>query len=165
MRFSVLLLSSMLCLGLLAGCKRDPAQPQTEAPATATPTAEAVPAPAELKRDDEVVGTGEPIADGQVAIVHYTGWLYDPVAPGQKGTQFDTSRDKEDPFRFTVGAGQVIPGWDQGVLGMQVGGKRRLTVPPALGYGEKGSDPIPPNATLLFDVELLGIEPSSAPPQ
>jgi len=168
MRSSVLLLSSVLSLCLLSGCKREPIPaPQGDAGAPTT-TSAAVAAPAaasELKRDDVVVGSGEAIADGQVAIVHYTGWLYDPAVPDQKGAKFDSSREREAPFRFTVGAGQVIKGWDQGVLGMQVGGQRRLTIPPDLGYGATGSGDVPGNAALVFDVELLGIEPISAPPQ
>jgi FKBP-type peptidyl-prolyl cis-trans isomerase len=111
-------------------------------------------------KTDEAVGTGAPIAAGQVAVVHYTGWLYVPAAPEQKGEKFDSSRDRGDPFRFTIGAGQVIKGWDDGVAGMQVGGRRRLVIPAELGYGERGAGGgvIPPNATLLFDVELLAIE-------
>jgi FKBP-type peptidyl-prolyl cis-trans isomerase len=171
MRSSVLLLSSMLCLGSLVGCKREPLPtPQGNAAAVGSAPAggSTIAAPAaasELKRDDVLVGSGEPISDGQVAIVHYTGWLYDPAVSEQKGAKFDSSREREEPFRFTVGAGQVIKGWDEGVLGMQVGGQRRLTIPPDLGYGAAGSGEVPGNATLIFDVELLGIEPPSAPPQ
>ncbi|MSQ29000.1 MAG: FKBP-type peptidyl-prolyl cis-trans isomerase [Dehalococcoidia bacterium] len=100
---------------------------------------------------DEVVGTGTSPAAGQAVNVQYTGWL----ATGQK---FDSSRDRNQPFTFTLGRSQVIAGWDEGVASMKVGGKRRLIVPPALGYGARGSPgAIPPNATLIFDVELLGI--------
>jgi FKBP-type peptidyl-prolyl cis-trans isomerase FkpA len=129
---------------------------------TPTPAAPAATAPAvtELQKGDTVVGTGAPIAEGQVAVVHYTGWLYDPALPDQKGKEFDSSRTRGTPFRFPIGGGQVIQGWDQGVLGMQVGGQRRLVIPAGLGYGERGAGGgvIPPNATLLFEVELLGIE-------
>lgn len=93
----------------------------------------------ELVKNDVVVGTGEPIARGQVAVVHYTGWLYEPSAPEHKGKKFDSSRDRGQPFRFPVGGGRVIQGWDHGVAGMQVGGQRILTVPAALGYGERGA--------------------------
>jgi FKBP-type peptidyl-prolyl cis-trans isomerase FkpA len=106
------------------------------------------------------VGTGESIVGGKTAVVHYTGWLYDKAAAGNKGSKFDSSRDRGMPLRFTLGASQVIKGWDQGVEGMQVGGRRQLLIPPELGYGAAGSTAgqIPPNATLLFEVELLAIE-------
>ena len=135
----------------MAACK--PATP----PAPATSQAPAIES---LVVDDVAVGTGDAITAGQTAVVHYTGWLYDPSAPDHKGTKFDSSRDKGRPFRFKVGAGNVIKGWDEGGGGMTVGGHRILTVPPALGYGSSGAGRvIPPNAVLLFDVELLAIEP------
>jgi peptidylprolyl isomerase len=100
-------------------------------------------------------GTGATAA-GKTATVHYTGWLY---ANGQKGAKFDSSVDRGDPFSFPVGAGRVIKGWDEGVAGMKVGGKRTLIIPPALGYGARGAGGvIPPNATLMFDVELLAVK-------
>jgi FKBP-type peptidyl-prolyl cis-trans isomerase FkpA len=100
-------------------------------------------------------GTG-PSPAGKTAVVHYTGWLYDN---GQKGKKFDSSVDRNEPFEFPVGAGRVIKGWDEGVATMKVGGKRTLIVPPALGYGARGAGGvIPPNATLMFDVELLGVK-------
>jgi FKBP-type peptidyl-prolyl cis-trans isomerase len=100
-----------------------------------------------------------PIKAGQTAVVHYTGWLFVEEAPDNKGAKFDSSRDRNDPFRFRVGGGEVIKGWDQGVTGMQVGEKKQLVIPPALGYGQRGAGGvIPPGATLLFDIELLGIE-------
>lgn len=103
-------------------------------------------------------GTGAAIAAGQQAVVQYTGWLYEASAHDKKGQQFDSSLTSGQPFRFVIGSGQVIKGWDQGVLGMKVGGQRRLTVPPDLAYGEGGAGPIPPGATLIFDVNLIGIE-------
>ena len=109
-------------------------------------------------------GDGAPIAAGSLAVVHYTGWLYDTAAPENKGSKFDSLVDRNDPFRFVLGRGDVIRGWDQGVEGMKAGGKRRLVIPAALAYGERGAgDVIPPGATLVFDVELLGIEPGTAP--
>ena len=96
---------------------------------------------------------------GQQVRVHYTGWLYDEGRPDHKGSKFDSSRDNNEPFSFRLGAGQVISGWDQGVAGMRVGGQRTLTVPPELGYGAQGAGGvIPPNATLVFDVELLDVK-------
>ena len=113
---------------------------------------------AQLKVTELEPGTGPAIKAGQTAVVHYTGWLYVEDAPDHKGTKFDSSLDRNDPFSFPVGGGQVIQGWDQGVAGMQVGGQRRLIIPPELGYGARGAGGvIPPNATLVFDVKLLNI--------
>ena len=106
---------------------------------------------AELKKEDLVVGTGAEAKKGQTVSVHYTGWLTD-------GKKFDSSKDHGRPFSFALGRGQVIQGWDDGVAGMKVGGKRKLTVPPELGYGAQGfPGAIPPNSTLVFEVELLGV--------
>jgi FKBP-type peptidyl-prolyl cis-trans isomerase FkpA len=113
----------------------------------------------ELIRQDVRVGTGTEAAAGRTVTVHYTGWLYDESRPECKGAKFDSSRDRNDPFAFSLGAGQVITGWDEGVAGMKVGGQRTLTIPPAMGYGARGAGGvIPPNATLLFDVELLDVK-------
>ena len=110
--------------------------------------------PSGLAYKDEVVGTGPEPKAGQKVSVHYTGWLDDGGKPGKK---FDSSRDRGTPFTFTLGAGQVIAGWDTGVATMKVGGKRTLIIPPDQGYGPRGAGGvIPPNATLIFDVELLG---------
>ncbi len=107
--------------------------------------------PSGLIIDDVVVGNGAAATAGQKVTVHYTGWL-------TNGTKFDSSKDRNDPFVFPLGAGNVIKGWDEGVQGMKIGGKRKLTIPPALGYGARGAGGvIPPNATLVFEVELLGV--------
>jgi peptidylprolyl isomerase len=109
-----------------------------------------------LQTIDTVVGTGASPRPNQTAVVHYTGWLY---ANGTKGKKFDSSVDRNEPFDFPVGAGRVIKGWDEGVAGMKVGGKRTLIVPPNLGYGASGAGGvIPPNATLMFDVELISLK-------
>ena len=109
-----------------------------------------------LKYTDTTTGDGATASAGNKVSVHYTGWLFNN---GAKGTKFDSSVDRGQPFQFTLGAHQVIAGWDEGVAGMKVGGKRTLTIPPELGYGARGAGGvIPPNATLIFDVELLGVQ-------
>jgi FKBP-type peptidyl-prolyl cis-trans isomerase FkpA len=108
-----------------------------------------------LQYEDTVVGSGATAQPGQTVSVHYTGWLWNQ---GAKGAKFDSSKDRNDPFEFPLGMGHVIRGWDEGVQGMQVGGTRTLLIPPQLGYGARGAGGvIPPNATLLFEVELLGV--------
>ena len=112
----------------------------------------------ELIKTDTVAGEGAEAQAGMQVVVHYTGWLYDESAPDNKGSKFDSSRDRGMPFDFSLGAGRVIKGWDQGVAGMKVGGQRTLVIPPELGYGARGAGGvIPPNATLVFDVELLDV--------
>ncbi len=110
-----------------------------------------------LKYVDIKEGKGISPQSGQRVSVHYTGWLYDENQPENKGMMFDSSVKKGSPFGFVIGVGSVIEGWDEGVLSMRVGGKRELTIPPDLGYGAQGVGPIPPGATLLFEVELLDI--------
>ncbi len=107
----------------------------------------------ELQIDDIIIGNGASPTTGQTVVVHYTGWL-------TNGQKFDSSVDREEPFEFQVGVGDVIQGWDQGVISMKVGGKRKLTIPSELAYGERGAGGglIPPNATLIFEVELLGLK-------
>ena len=113
--------------------------------------AQEVTMPSGLKYVDRVVGTGDEAVAGKTVNVHYTGWL-------ENGKKFDSSVDRGQPFSFPLGAGRVIKGWDEGVQGMKVGGKRKLTIPSDLGYGSRGAGGvIPPNATLIFDVELLGV--------
>ncbi len=112
---------------------------------------------AELQKIDTVEGTGAEAKGGRVR-VHYTGWLHDPSQPDGHGRKFDSSLDRREPFEFRLGGGEVIRGWDQGVAGMKVGGKRTLIIPPEMGYGSRGAGGvIPPNATLVFDIELLDV--------
>lgn len=111
-----------------------------------------------LQQNDVTPGTGADARPGMTVRVHYTGWLYDSATADHKGQKFDSSKDSNSPFEFRLGAGEVITGWDQGVAGMKVGGKRLLTIPPAMGYGARGAGGvIPPNATLLFEIELLEV--------
>ncbi|WP_344762701.1 FKBP-type peptidyl-prolyl cis-trans isomerase [Actimicrobium antarcticum] len=112
--------------------------------------------PSGLQYKDVKLGSGAPAKAGANVTVHYTGWLQNP--DGSVGKKFDSSRDANQPFKFPLGGGRVIRGWDEGVQGMQVGGQRRLVIPAALGYGQRGAGGvIPPGATLIFDVELLGV--------
>ncbi|MEE9445108.1 MAG: FKBP-type peptidyl-prolyl cis-trans isomerase [Cocleimonas sp.] len=116
-------------------------------------------APTSLVKTDVKVGKGAEAKSGQTVSVHYTGWLFDPKASDFHGKQFDSSRTRGTAFKFPLGAGRVIKGWDQGVEGMKVGGQRTLTIPASLGYGARGAGGvIPPNATLVFDVELMGVK-------
>jgi FKBP-type peptidyl-prolyl cis-trans isomerase FkpA len=109
-----------------------------------------------LQYEDTVIGEGAQAQAGQQVAVHYTGWLRND--DGSRGSKFDSSKDRNDLFRFSLGGGQVIKGWDEGVQGMLVGGTRVLTIPAALGYGARGAGGvIPPNATLIFEVELHGV--------
>lgn len=125
----------------LAGCKATPTAPSTAA----------------FSQADLRVGTGAEATSGKAITVHYTGWLYDGSKADSKGLQFETSAGRT-PFSFTLGAGQVIAGWDQGLVGMKVGGSRRLVIPPSLAYGPARNGPIPPNASLVFEVELIAVE-------
>jgi FKBP-type peptidyl-prolyl cis-trans isomerase FkpA len=128
-------------LSTLAACRTSLTSPSSAAPFTQT---------------DLRVGTGASAAVGKTLSVNYTGWLYDAAAPNQKGPQFDASAGT--PFSFVLGSGQVIAGWDRGVPGMQVGGLRRLVIPPSLAYGSSRRGIIPPNATLVFEIELLNAQ-------
>ena len=112
---------------------------------------------APFAQGDLRVGTGAEAANGNLLTVHYSGWLYDGGQPDQKGAMFDTSAGLQ-PFVFTLGNGEVIAGWDRGLVGMRVGGLRRLVIPPSLAYGPARNGPIPPNATLVFEIELLSVE-------
>ena len=130
---------------------------EQNAPASA-PAAQVESAP-QITKIDTVVGTGDAAAAGKTVVVHYTGWFYKPLAANQRGRKFDSSRDNGKPFEFQLGARQVIKGWDQGVAGMKVGGKRTLIIPSALAYGSRGAGSvIPPDSDLIFDIELLQVK-------
>jgi FKBP-type peptidyl-prolyl cis-trans isomerase FkpA len=152
---SAAVLAAVVVTTMLAACGR----PSTETEGssdTSTPMADS--GITSLQIADSAPGTGAEARPGMTVSVHYTGWLYDAAAPDKKGRKFDSSKDRNTPFEFPLGAGQVIEGWDRGVAGMKVGGSRVLTIPPALGYGARGAGGvIPPNATLLFEVDLLGV--------
>jgi len=138
-------------IAITAACSGKSDAPVTGAAAPAAVTS--------LQTTTLTPGTGAAIAGGQIAVVQYTGWLYEAGATDHKGKQFDSSRNGRDAFKFPLGTGSVIKGWDQGVLGMKVGESRRLVIPPDLAYGDGGAGGvIPPGATLVFDVELVGIE-------
>ena len=148
-----MLMASALMIAMLAmtGCKADSKTSTKETAMTQNVT--------ELIKKDTVLGEGREAEAGFNVTVHYTGWLYDPSKADGKGTKFDSSLDRHEPFVFFLGGGQVIQGWDEGFAGMKVGGKRTLIIPPHMGYGAHGAGGvIPPNATLIFDVELLGIK-------
>ncbi|HEX3602716.1 MAG TPA: FKBP-type peptidyl-prolyl cis-trans isomerase [Steroidobacteraceae bacterium] len=147
-------LSLLLCVVLAAGCNgKSEAPPAGAAPPAASPVTA-------LQTTTLKPGTGAAIGGGQIAVVQYTGWVYEASAADHKGKQFDSSRDRKEPFKFPLDTGSVIKGWDQGVVGMKVGESRRLVIPPELAYGDAGAGGglIPPGATLVFDVELVGIE-------
>lgn len=141
----------------LAACERNKQPAGTPAAGAPAAAAAADTSAQTFQKIDTVAGTGKVAEAGQTVTVHYTGWLFSPKEAQQHGAQFDSSVGRE-PFTFRLGAGNVIPGWDQGVAGMKVGGKRTLIIPASLGYGADGAGPIPPNANLIFDVELLGVQ-------
>ena len=144
------------CALTLNACK---AESTTSTSTQETPTMTSSSTITELQKNDTIVGTGREAEPGFNVSVHYTGWLYDDKAADKKGTKFDSSVDRKEPFKFDLGAGQVIQGWDEGFAGMKIGGKRTLVIPPEMGYGARGAGGvIPPNATLIFDVELLDVK-------
>ena len=138
----VCLVPLIVCV-FLAGCSSNSMAPSAGVPFSVT---------------DLTVGTGKTVTNGQLLTMDYTGWLYDSNAPDNKGTVFDTTAGRQ-PFSFTLGSGQVIQGWDQGLVGMRVGGTRRLVIPPELAYGDEGAgSAIPPNATLIFEIDLISAQ-------
>jgi len=146
------LLSTLLGLATLAGTAA-----MTDADAAGPADLPKAPVTA-LAKIDRTVGTGAEATPGKMVSVHATGWLYNPAAAEGRGKKFDSSLDRGQPFSFPLGGGMVIRGWDEGVAGMKIGGKRTLVIPAEMGYGARGAGGvIPPNATLIFDVELLGI--------
>lgn len=146
----------LLAVLALAACNAAP--PAHTASTTQTAAVSASGSVDKLIVIDQKVGSGAEAKPGTTVTVHYTGWLYNDQAKEKHGKQFDSSRDHGQPFSFPLGAGRVIAGWDQGVAGMKVGGKRTLLIPAELGYGARGAGgDIPPNASLVFDVELLGV--------
>jgi len=146
------LVAAVLAMGL-AACSGEQASSEHTASAALSS------APSELKITTLLAGEGDVAQPGQMVTVHYTGWLFDASAENNQGNKFDSSVDRGRPFSFPLGAGRVIRGWDQGVAGMQIGEKRRLIIPPHLGYGARGAgNVIPGGATLVFDVELLGLQ-------
>jgi FKBP-type peptidyl-prolyl cis-trans isomerase FkpA len=150
---SVLVLALIATTGCKAGSDSAASKSSTEGKAAMSTGI------TELIKKDTVIGEGREAEAGFNITVHYTGWLYDPAKPDNKGEKFDSSLDRNEPFVFFLGGGQVIRGWDEGFAGMKVGGKRTLIIPPEMGYGARGAGGlIPPNATLIFDVELLGIK-------
>jgi FKBP-type peptidyl-prolyl cis-trans isomerase FkpA len=159
MRYSYVPVSILLGIALFCGCLAGPFGASGAEQPTGRATADTsmnTKTDSGLEFKDLVVGTGAQASAGQQVTVHYTGWLQNP--DGSAGKKFDSSLDRGQPFDFRLGAGQVIRGWDEGVAGMKVGGKRRLVIPATLGYGARGAGGvIPPNATLIFDVELLDV--------
>ena len=144
---------------IIASAHVTPTSAQNAAPTASTGESKLNATVTTLQKNDKKQGTGAEATAGKAVVVHYTGWLYDPAAPEGKGTKFDSSLDRKVPFGFILGAGRVIRGWDEGVAGMKVGGQRTLIIPPDMGYGARGAGGvIPPNATLIFDVELLEVK-------
>ena len=154
MKQILLLIGVVGVIGTFAACSSNSSSPSSS---STTGTA-GVSTITTLQSTDVKVGTGTEATNGRKVSVHYTGWLYSEAATDHHGTKFDSSVDRNQPLIFTLGIGEVIKGWDQGILGMKVGGQRTLTIPPSLGYENRGvAGVIPPNATLVFDVQLLAV--------
>jgi len=147
-RLTAVAFASLVVAGIFVAGAQTPAAAQSAGKTMTTPSG--------LQVTDTKAGTGATPKTGQICVMHYTGWLYQN---GAKGAKFDSSVDRGQPFEFPIGTGRVIKGWDEGVAAMKVGGKRTLIIPPDLGYGARGAgNVIPPNATLIFEVELLGVK-------
>jgi FKBP-type peptidyl-prolyl cis-trans isomerase FkpA len=146
----IIAFATLMCLPL-AGCSDDFEEEEQLPPMADSGVST-------LQTQDVTPGTGAEAKKGQTVRVHYTGWLFDAAKADKRGNKFDSSKDRNEPFEFALGQGDVIRGWDEGVTGMKVGGTRVLTIPPAMGYGARGAGGvIPPNATLVFEVELLEV--------
>ena len=164
----ILRICTLMLISVAGACSKQPAEPPqaaVEAP-TCTPqpvnevtVVEIAPG---LTSKIFTSGCGDVAQVGQIAVVHYTGWLFDQEAEGNRGNKFDSSRDRGDHFKFPLGGGRVIKGWDQGVVGMTVGELRELTIAPELAYGNRDIGAIPPGSTLVFEVELAGLESARA---
>ena len=153
----IVLLPALLLAACGGGAPSTSSSSSAPAPGASAPAAAAD--VGALAVEDRVAGTGGEARPGMLVSVHYTGWLYDPSAADKRGKKFDSSKDRGQPFEFQLGQGEVIPGWDEGVKGMKVGGTRVLTIPSAMGYGARGAGgDIPPNAALVFEVELIGLK-------
>jgi FKBP-type peptidyl-prolyl cis-trans isomerase FkpA len=156
---SILAFVAVVAVAGSAGAQTPTAAPAPGSPQSSTTVSKFGAKVTELKIVDQKQGTGKEAAAGKVVLVHYTGWLYDPGAADGHGAKFDSSLDRGVPFGFYLGSGKVIKGWDEGVVGMKVGGKRTLVIPPDKAYGARGAGGvIPPDATLLFDVELIDVQ-------
>jgi FKBP-type peptidyl-prolyl cis-trans isomerase FkpA len=157
-------LIALLCAASLSFAQTSttpaPEQPVPTAPEAPPVVGSATPGPAaeQLIVTDTKIGTGTEAIKGNTVVVHYTGWLYRPLAKNNRGRKFDSSRDRGEPLDFQLGAGRVIKGWEQGVAGMKVGGKRTLIIPSELAYGSRAMPGIPANSALIFDVELLDVK-------
>lgn len=155
----VFLVASLAAAAGLAIAQTPGSTPEKSPPLSSTTISKFGAKVNELQIVDQKTGAGAEAVSGKAVVVHYTGWLYDPSAPDGHGTKFDSSLDRSVPFGFFLGAGKVIKGWDEGIIGMKVGGKRTLVIPADKAYGARGAGGvIPPNATLLFDVELLEVK-------
>ena len=156
MKHNLYTLSLLLACLMTTGCNAESTTTQEDPAMTQQDSQKKI---AELQKIDTQVGTGREAEAGFNVTVHYTGWLYDAAAKDHKGKKFDSSLDRNQPFNFFLGGGQVIQGWDEGFAGMKIGGKRTLVIPSEMGYGARGAGgAIPPNADLIFDVELLDVK-------